>query len=206
MTSSNSSFATSYEYAQSGTYDVNPDYKDIHPYVATVDRNTKQVDGAALNKLQVIGMMIEAGYLYDVSHILQSTYVSPKLDTQVKVAKEADISYGLFAYVRARNTQEATEELRWLRIYIQKYVPPLGVWLKLELANDSAMNDMIIAKYKDILERSGLTGKMGFYTTRTQLEKVDWDKWQEDFLLWLIDPVENISEIETILTPTFFDL
>lgn len=200
------SFPNAFNYALTGDYNVNPDYTQITPYLVTVDRHTDSIDTTQLKDLKVIGMLIEAGYLYDLSHVEQSSYVSPKLDSQVKQAKSADISYGLFAYVRSRNVEEATEELKWLRIYIQKYVPPFGVWLKLEFTSSKAMNDMIIAKYKDILERSGLKGKIGFYVTREQLDKVSWDIWQEDFLLWLVDPVTDISSIEQILTPEFFDL
>lgn len=201
-----SSYNTAFQYAQTGDYNVNPDYTQITPYLVTVDRYTDSINTTQLKDIKVIGMLIEAGYLYDLSHVEQSSYVSPKLDSQVKQAKSADISYGLFAYVRSRNVEEATEELKWLRIYIQKYVPPFGVWLKLEFTSSKAMNDMIIAKYKDILERSGLKGKIGFYVTREQLDKVSWDIWQEDFLLWLVDPVTDISSIEQILTPEFFDL
>lgn len=199
-------YPTAYEYAQSGTYALPTDPSDIHAYVVSVDRNTKSINAEKLKELQIIGMFIEAGYLYDVAHVEQDTYVSPKLDSQVSLAKKNKIAYGIYAIVRSRNTQEAAEELKWLRIYIQKYVPTLGCWLKLELSNSTATNDQIIAKYKDILERSGLKGKMGFYATRKQLSKITWSRWQNDFLLWLVDPVDNISEIDQILTPRFFDL
>ena len=202
----NSSYNTAFQYAQTGEYSINPDYTEINSYIVSVDRFTSSIDTDKLNELKVIAMFIEAGCLYDVSHVEVENYVNPKLDVQVKTAKEGNITYGLFAYVRSRTVAEATEELKWLRIYIQRYVPPFGVWLKLELTSSKATNDMIVAKYKDILERSGLKGKMGFYVTREQLDKISWDKWQEDFLLWLIDPVDDITDIEQILDPTFFDL
>lgn len=202
----NSSYNTAFQYAQTGDYSVNPDYTEINSYIVSVDRFTSSIDTDKLNELKVIAMFIEAGCLYDVSHVEVKNYVNPKLEVQVKTAKEGNINYGLFAYVRSRTVAEATEELKWLRIYIQKYVPPFGVWLKLEFTSSKATNDMIVAKYKDILERSGLKGKMGFYVTREQLDKVSWDKWQEDFLLWLIDPVDDIIDVEQILDPTFFDL
>lgn len=200
------SFTTAFQYAQTGEYSINPDYTEINSYIVSVDRFTSSIDTDKLNELKVIAMFIEAGCLYDVSHVEVKNYVNPKLDVQVKTAKEGNITYGLFAYVRSRTVAEATEELKWLRIYIQKYVPPFGVWLKLEFTSSKATNDMIVAKYKDILERSGLKGKMGFYVTREQLDKISWDKWQGDFLLWLIDPVDDITDIEQILDPTFFDL
>ena len=138
--------------------------------------------------------------------MVMPTYVNPKLDAQIKSAKSAEIPYGLVPIVRARNVQEAMEELRWLRIYIQKYVPPLGVWLRLDLVGSVAMNDMIVEAYQDILWRSGLKGKVGFYVTRDQLSKISWDKWQETFYLWLIEHISDMSEMNQLLTPEFFDL
>lgn len=195
---------TSFNFAMTGN--IQPDVSKINAYVVSVDRNTDSIDSNKLQSLKVIGLFAEAGYLYDVSHMMMPTYVNPKLNAQIEAAKSAEIPYGLVPIVRARNVQEATEELRWLRIYIQKYVPPLGVWLKLDLVGSVAMNDMIIEKYQDILWRSGLKGKIGFYVTRDQLSKVSWDKWQETFYLWLVDHISDMSEMEQLLTPEFFDL
>lgn len=200
-------FPTASEYATAGTLvSVEPDYKEIKSYMITLDRSSKKVDYDALRGIGVIGTMLEAGYLYDQSHMEVEQYVSPALAEQVKVAKEADMPYAFFAYVRSRSIKEANLELKWLRIYIQKYTPSLGVWLKLELTNNVSMNDMIVDRYKTLLESSGLKGKIGFYVTRNQLSRITWNKWQNDYLLWLVDPVEDISEIEQILDPTFFDL
>ena len=198
---------TASEYAITGsTISVEPDYKAIKSYMITLDRVSKKVNYEALKDIGVIGTLIEAGYMYDTSHMVVDTFVSPTLEEQVKATKDADIPYGLFTYTRARSITEANLELKWLRIYIQKYVPPLGVWLKLELANDKNINDMIIGRYKTLLEASGLKGKMGFYVTRDQLSRITWDKWKDDFFLWLVDHVDNVSELDTLLDPTFFDL
>lgn len=199
---------TAYDYALSGEIaSVEPDYTEIKSYITSVNRDTKStVDYKALKDIGLIGTMIEAGYLYNLSHIKVDTYRSPKLDEQVTAAKKAEVLYGLYGIVRAKNVEEAREELAWLRIYIQKYVPPLGVWLKLELSAGTAMNDMIVSAYYDMLKSAGLVGKVGFYVTRDQLSKITWSKWQEQFLLWLIDPISDISEIEQILTPEFFML
>ncbi len=202
-----SAYPTASEYALTGTtISVEPDYKAIKAYMTTLDRTSKKVDYEALKEEGVIGSLIEAGYMYDTSHMVMNTFVSPTLEAQVKAAKEADIPYGLFTYTRARSITEANLELKWLRIYIQKYTPSLGVWLKLELVNDKDINDMIVGRYKTLLEASGLKGRMGFYVTRDQLSRISWDKWQDDFLLWLVDHVDNVSELDTLLDPTFFDL
>lgn len=198
---------TSSDYALTGTLmDVEPNYKDIKSYMVTLNGSALSVDYEALRGIGVIGVMLNAGHLYDGSHMEVNHFVNPSLAEQVAAAKQANMPYAFYTTVRARNVQEANLELKWLRIYIQKYTPPLGVWLKLELSAAKSMNDMIIDRYKTLLTASGLKGKMGFYVTRSQLQAISWDKWQDDYLLWLIDPVKDISEIEQILTPKFFDL
>ena len=194
-----------YDYAVTGEQ-VQPDYEAIDPYIVTVHRITKLLDFSKFKENRIIGVVIEAGYLFNEIHLKADTYVSPMLDKQVQAAKEAELPYGLYATVRARSVPEAREELKWLRIYIQKYVPPLGVWLNLDLANNTTVNDMIIDTYRDILVKSGLKGKIGLYCNRAQLSKVTWSIWKEHYLLWLIDHVKDTSELDTILTPEFFML
>lgn len=202
-----SSFPNSAEYALTGALtNVEPDYTEIQSYMITLDRTSKNVDYDALRGIGVIGSMIEAGYLYDRSHVEVQNFRSPALESQAQAAKQADMPFALYTTVRARNVKEANLELKWFRIYIQKFTPQLGAWLRLDMTAPKAMNDMVIGRYRELLEASGLKSKIGFYVTRKELEQVSWDKWQDDFLLWLIDPVSDISEIEQLLDPTFFDL
>lgn len=200
-------FPVSSDYALTGSLvSVELDYTEIRSYMITLDRTSKNVDYDALRGIGVIGVLIEAGYLFDKSHVEVQSFRSPALEVQALAAQQGDMPYGLWTYVRARSIAEANQELKWLRIYIQKFTPALGVWLKLDMAAPKAINDMIIGRYKELLEASGLKGKMGFYVTREQLEQVSWDKWQDDYSLWLIDHVADITDIEKLLDPTFFDL
>ncbi|MCM1226428.1 MAG: NlpC/P60 family protein [Clostridium sp.] len=208
FTGDTSSLSTNaFDYAESGSLvSVEPDYKDIDCFIITLDRNSGKVDYDKLKEIGVIGAMIEEGGLYDVTHKEKEVYVSPKLDSQVREAVKHEITYGLYADVRARTIEEANKELSMLRIYASKYTPPLGIWLTLNLSKSKTVNDKIIARYKEVLENAGFYGKMGFYVTRDQLEKITWSKWKDSFLLLLIDHVSDISEIEKILTPEFFML
>ena len=206
-TGSDTSFPTASEYAVTGSLvSVEPDYKEIKCYMITIDRTSKKPDYEALKGIGLIGAMLEAGYLYDGSHMKVEYFLNPKLAEQVSAVSKAEVPYAFYTTVRAKNVSEANLELKWFRIYLQKYNPPLGAWLQLDLSANKAMNDMIIDRYKTLLTSSGFKGKMGFYVTRSQLSRISWDKWQKDFLLWLVDPIKDISEIEQILEPTFFDL
>lgn len=198
--------STAYDYALYGVPNVEPDYKEIDCYVITLDRNSPDVDYEKLKEVGVIAAMIEEGSYFDSVHMVNSTYVSPTLEKQVKVAEESNVPFGLYADVRATSIKEANDELTWLRIYASKYIPALGIWLTLNLTKSKVINDSIIEHYRDSLERAGYSGKMGFYVTREQLSKISWDRWKNDFLLMLIDHVSDMSEIEQILTPEFFML
>lgn len=197
---------TAYDYALYGVTNVEPDYREISSYIITLDRNSPNVDFNRLKDIGVVAVLIEEGSLYDVTHKENSVYVSPKLDTQVRQAIEGKIPYGFFTDVKAQSIAEANRELSWLRIYTSKYVPPLGIWLNLHLTKSRSTNDSIIARYKEVLDAAGFHGKMGFYVTRQQLNQITWSKWKADFLLLLIDHINHISEIETLLTPEFFML
>lgn len=207
FTGADSSLPNAFDYAQLGTFvDVQPNYKEIDSYIITLDKNSPDVDFNKLKSIGVVAVLIEEGDLYDVTHKENAEYVNPKLDSQVRKAIDNKMTYGFFTYVKAHSIAEANRELSWLRIYASKYVPPLGIWLNLHLTKSKLTNDSIIARYKEVLGKSGFHGKMGLYVTREQLNQITWSKWKGDFLLLLVDHVSNISEIETLLTPEFFML
>lgn len=183
------------------------DYTQISPYIATIDRRTDDIDFKKLKENKVVAVMIEAGYLYDETHTEVDRYRNPKIDTQVQSAIDVELPFAIYAVVRANDVGEAEKELKQLRILVQKYVPPLGVWLSLNFkSTNTAKNDEIISKYKSRLDKLGLVGKSGFYVTRDQLDTITWSKWQDTMYLWLIEHVSDVSNLNQILTPEFFML
>lgn len=186
---------------------VNVDWTTFTPYIATIDRMSKDIDIDKLKEIKVVALMIEGGYLYDKSHMVVARYRNPKIDEQVKLAKDAEMPYALYFDIRARNVDEAKAELQELQFIIQKYTPPLGCWLTFAFKEeDKTMNDSIIKTYKERLTKLGLVGKMGFYVDRDQLSTISWDDWKEDFYWWMVEHVEEISEVEQLLYPEFFML
>lgn len=181
------------------------DYSKITPYIATIDRNTSELSASELKASGVIALMIEAGCLYDVIHMPVDNYRNPKLESQVRWARDNNIPYALYADVRSRSVGEAELELKQLKLCVQKYVPPLGVWLTLNfIGTDTVINDAILSKYKQVLESAGLTGKIGLYVNYKQLRTITWSKWCDSMYLWLVDHVDDLSDIQQLLTPEFF--
>lgn len=186
---------------------INVDWTTFTPYIATIDRMSKDIDIDKLKEIKVVALLIEGGYLYDKSHMVVARYRNPKIDEQVKLAKDAEMPYALYFDIRARNVDEAKAELQELQFIIQKYTPPLGCWLTFAFKEeDKTMNDSIIKTYKERLTKLGLVGKMGFYVDRDQLATISWDDWKEDFYWWMVEHVEEISEVEQLLYPEFFML
>lgn len=181
------------------------DYKNINPYIAVFSRKSPDIDMKKLKHMGVIGIMIESGYLYDAIHI-EHEYRNPKLEKQVNLAIKSDLPFAFYHEVRAKSLVEAEKELSELKLCIQKYQPVLGIWLSLLFNNPKYMNNKIVDKYKSYLENLGLKNKIGFYVTREELKKIDWKDRCNDWYLWLIDHVNDISDIECLLDPSFFML
>lgn len=183
------------------------DYSAFTPYVAILDRNVTSVDFDKLKEAGVAVVMIEAGRLFSNTHTQLSTYTNPQIDKQVIGAGKANIEYGLIADVRSRSISEANAELKELTLIIQKYIPPYGVWLQLNLSASTAINNSIVDRYAYVLKALGLKGKIGLYATRKQLSKIDWnEERQNTWYLWLNDHVESEDHLAQLLSPEFFML
>lgn len=181
------------------------DYSAFTPYVATIDRNVKSVDFDKLKESGVCIVMIEAGRLYNDNHQEVELYSNPLIDSQVVGAGKASIDYGLVADVRAHSVEEANKELKELTRIIQKYTPPYGIWLNINLSSDRATNNKIIDRYEFVLQALGLKDKIGLYATRAQMKRIDWtEKRQNVWYLWLNDHVEESEHLSQILSPEFF--
>lgn len=187
------------------TIDSILDYKNIKPYIAVFSRKSPDIDMNRLKIVGVIGVMIESGSLYDSIHI-EREYRNPKLEKQVNKVIKSELPFAFYHEVRAKSLSEAKKELYELQLCIQKYQPVLGVWLRLLFNNTKDMNNKIVDKYKSYLINLGLKNKIGFYVTKDELKKIDWKDRCNDWYLWLINHVSNISEIECLLEPEFFML
>lgn len=188
---------------------ISPDMIDtesIKAYIATVDRKTQKLVGESLVASRVSGVMIEAGYLYDQSHMMTKAFANPLLDRQVKECQSAGLPYGLYMIGRAKNESEALSEMWWFSRYIQKHIPKYGAWIQLELSASKTINDRIVDTYREYLEKLGLRKKIGFYTTKDQLSKITWKDKCNDWYLWLNAHVSNLSELDGLLYPEFFML
>lgn len=193
-----------YEFAVRGG--ILPSLEEFTPYAITVDRYATTLNYTALKNMGVTAAVFEAGYLYDSIHIRQSRYKNPQLDSQIQRAIDNNVAYGLYADVRAKNVDEAKEELRELALVVRRYSPQIGLWLRLLFNNPVATNNKILDKYYDTLLNMGFKDQLGLYVTRSQLDKITWDDYYEDWYLWLIDPISNLSAMDELLTPAFFML
>lgn len=180
------------------------DQDKISPYIITLDRRSRNLDFNQLQTLGVVGVIIEAGSLYDVTHKVVN-YRNPILHSQALSVTEAGLRFGLFSDVKARNTAEAIKELSELRKCILMYPPTLGMWLRLCLTRTVTTNDAILDKYCEELNRLGLKGRIGIQCTRDDLKYISWDKHKENYYLWLVDHINSTDNIQELLIPEFFE-
>ena len=57
------------------------------------------------------------------------------------------------------------------------------------------------------MNRWGLSLGCGLYCTKAELDKIDWDKYQENFYLWYVNRFTSdseFSELDKVLSPDFF--
>ena len=154
---------------------------------------------------KVFAALIEGGMYFAGNNSTFATFENPMLKSQITAVTELQLPYGLYTVCRARNVEEARREMYQFSFPVRKYVPKMGVWLQLDLRNSKFINNILIDYYKKELITLGYKYKMGIICTRDMLKNIDWDTYQEDFLLWLVDHIDNVSEIDKLLDPQFFD-
>lgn len=201
--SAGSELYTAYQAAVVGR--VNIDYTKIDKYMITVDRNTpKNIDYTKLKDIGVIGVLIEAGYLYDSYH-KRCNFRSPSMINQVAAAQSAGLSFGFYVDARATNLEEANNELAEIQFCIRHYPPMLGLWVRPYLTLNIPTNTKILQRYQSVLTDWGLKGKIGLYATRSQLSSVNWGCLYKDWYLWLVDPVSDLTTFtNSLLSPDQF--
>lgn len=186
---------------------IQVNYEDLNPYIVTLTRKTHIIKDTEWDKLKdarVCGALIETGRLYDDSH-RQVDFRNPRLKTHVESLQKAKLPWGLYIEMRAKNTAEADKEIEELQPCVRLYPPELGLWLQCTFTKSVSVNDKILQRYYDELERLGLKNKIGIICTKKDLDLISWEKkWSDYYCLWLVEHVKDTSELETLLTPTFF--
>lgn len=186
---------------------IQVNYEDLNPYIVTLTRKTHIIKDTEWDKLKdarVCGALIETGRLYDDAH-RQVDFRNPRLKIHVESLQKAKLPWGLYIEMRAKNTAEADKEIEELQPCVRLYPPELGLWLQCTFTKSVSVNDKILQRYYDELERLGLKNKIGIICTKKDLDLVSWEKkWSDYYCLWLVEHVKDTSELETLLTPTFF--
>lgn len=175
----------------------------LTPYIITLDRNSPVVDLNVMKQHGVVGALIEIGFLYaPVTHEKKGTLHNPQLMKQINAVKDAGLDFGLFYYARARSSAEVHSEVSDMSSIIQLNYATLGIWLK----PDSNVSDRLLDVYYDELGKLGVTSRIGLYCEKSYLSKINWNRHYFEWYLWLIDPVQNLSELDGILDPEFFNI
>lgn len=199
---------TAYGAASSGQYlmreSINWDY--LNYYVVTLDRNSPTPNYKQWKKNNVAGVIVEAGYLYNSSHV-EVYYRNPKIHEQCIFAEKSKVPFGLYCICKARNLEEAQKEIYQLSFCIRKYPPVLGMWVRFQLTKSISENDKIVDYYLEQMKILGLYGKIGILANMTELKNISWEKKHyKNWVLWLDEHVKDIGQVEKLLEPEMFTI
>lgn len=204
---------------------------EVAPYMLVLPSgSTKFPKAEDLKENGFVGVAIYAGRYYNDQHRKQEQFVNPAIKKQIEWAKKNELPYAILGYVDAQSTEEAQEEFAKLYLVLMSYPPNLGLWLRINIKNRSALViDKIILWYQQMLINRGFRYQIGFYNTKDELEKFDWQQFcnnragpeteykdfdrtsvsnyfANDWNLWWLDKPseEEFENIESVLTPAFF--
>lgn len=184
---------------------LNLDPTNFKPYIAMFDRNAS-VDYKTLKDIRVTGVIIEAGYRYDTNGRRTAKFDNPNIETQIAGLDKVEIPYGMYTICRAKNIEEAKEEIKYFQYQTYRHPPRLGVWLNIEnLGTTKKTNDALLTQYNQSLVSLGFSGKMGIICSRKKLEQISWDRWQDEFYLYLVDHLKELDALNNLLDPSLFD-
>lgn len=182
----------------------------INGLIISIDPSVKATDikYEKMTSNHVSGVMFKAGAFFDDKHKVYVYSRNENLDAQVNSAIKAGVRFGLFFDVRAKTVDEAKKECEQLYYAVSKYPPALGLWLHLMFSEkDKKKNNKIMDYYVEEMDQWGLFFGCGIYCTKSELEKIDWDKYQENFYLWYVNRFTSSSELDEltkVLSPEFF--
>lgn len=182
----------------------------INALIVSIDPTVKpkDIDYKKMTSNHVSGVMFKAGAFFDAEHNIYVYSRNANLDAQVRSAIVAGVRFGLFFDVRAKTVNEAKQECEQLYYIVSKYPPALGLWLRLKFAEtNKKKNNKIMDYYVEEMSRWGLAFGSGIYCTKKELEKIDWNKYQDNFYLWYVNRFTSESELTQltkVLSPEFF--
>lgn len=194
--------------AIAGGTPIQIDYTKLNPYLITLDRNSSDlIEYDKLKDSGVVGAIIEGGCLYTVIHTKYLIFKQPKFDEQRKQIEKNNLEYGYFFTIRSQTLAEAKSELHEIILLTRHYPCKLGIWLKLEFSSSQVdINNQIIDYFQKQLIKQGYKAKIGFYIQKEILKTFTWNNYKDEWLLWIIDHIEDTSEIKRLLDPEFFDI
>ena len=191
-----------------GGVPISIDYTKLNPYVVMIDRTTNtNVNFYQMSENQIVGAILEAGYLYSSPGHNKVKFKQPNFDILKKKIDKSSLEVGYFFTARAITTEEAASEIHELYSVLKNNLGKLGVWVKIEFpSSNRAVNDKILDYYYTALVKYGYIRKLVIYATEENLKKISWDKHKNKWILCLIDHVEDESNLKVLLDPEFFDV
>ena len=179
---------------------------NFDPYVVMFGRGA-DVNYKHLVNLGVVSAIVEAGYRFDSKGKRTQKFDNPDLEKQLSKLESSKIEYGLYTVCRAKTVADAKTEIDYFQYQLYRHPPKFGAWLDISsFGNSKKLNDSLLTQYNTSLSDLGFSGRMGLICPRTTLKSISWDKWQDEFYLYLVDHVSDLSVLDNLLDPSLFDV
>lgn len=196
--------ATAYAYAIN--HDVIFGREDTYPYMITIDQNTSTIDYTNLKKSDIVAVCIDIGQYYTPSHTVRKNFCQPKFDKQCEEVESKKFPFALYTNVYAKTTEEVEKEVEQIRFAVRRHPPKLGLWIVPHFGTNKKLNDTLIRKYRELLEKLGFKGQIGFYCKIEDLKYTSWKTEHCDYwYFWMNKHMTKLDTLkEGVPTPDFF--
>lgn len=185
---------------------LNLDPTNFHPYIAKFNRDAN-VNYKQLRDLKVVGAIIEAGYRFKSNGTRTDVFDNPNIKEQIKHLDKYEIPYGMYTVCNAKTVDAAKIEMEYFQYQLYRHPPKMGAWIDItNFGNVKKTNDKLLKQYNQSLFDLGFKGRMGIIATRKVLKNIDWDNWQNEFYLYLVDHLTDLEPLDNILDPQLFDV
>lgn len=196
--------ATAYAYAIN--HNVVFSREETYPYMITIDQNTSTLDYSLMKDSDIVAVCIDMGQYYNANHTVRANFCQPKFDAQCQLAIDKKFPFAVYTNIYAKTTKEVELEVEQMRFPLRRFPPKLGLWLVPHFGTNKRLNDTLIEKYQELLEKLGFKGQIGFYCAAEDLKYTSWkDKHCDSWYWWMNRHMKKLDSLkEGMPQPEFF--
>ena len=173
----------------------------VTPYLLTIDRLSKIPPASVIQSQKISGAIVEVSDYFDfITHARQKDAVNPNLVQQLKTLNQLNLPYGFYLTLRSRTVAEVDAELAYFFSIISGMYPKVGIWVRCHFYHVlKADNNVLINRCFEIFKARGFANQIGLYLNESNFNKITWENYAANWLLWLDKPITTSTELQYLL-------